>query len=170
MSAAPVLAYVGVGANLGNAPLTVEYAIRALGSVPHTKVVARSFLYRSAPVNATGPDFVNAVVALETSLPPFVLLADLQRLEDEAGRERPFPNAPRTLDLDILLYGQERIASPALTVPHPRMHERAFVLVPLAEIAPQLVTAAQLAAVTSQVIARMTPGADHWAIHNRRFP
>ncbi|WP_427915350.1 2-amino-4-hydroxy-6-hydroxymethyldihydropteridine diphosphokinase [Ramlibacter sp. MMS24-I3-19] len=150
-----VTAYVGIGANLGDARAAVLAAIDALGQLPHTTVAARSSLYRTAPVDATGPDFVNAVAAIDTRLTAPDLLAALQQLELEAGRERPWRNAPRTLDLDLLLYGQARIESAALVVPHPRMRERAFVLVPLAEIAPALVPREALAAVTSQVMARL---------------
>lgn len=151
----PVTAYVGVGANLGDARAAVLDALEALGHLPRTQVVARSSLYRTAPVDAEGPDFVNAVAALQTDLAAPDLLAALQGLEQRAGRERPWRNAPRTLDLDLLLYGSARIDSPALVVPHPRMAERAFVLVPLAEIAPALVPPRALAGVTSQVIARL---------------
>lgn len=152
----PVLSYVAVGANLGDAAQAVERAIGELADLPHSRVTARSSLYRSAPVHAAGPDYVNAVVALETRLSPPDLLAGLQRIEQAAGRERLYRNAPRTLDLDILLYADLQIDSAALTIPHPRMNERAFVLVPLAEIAPQRVSAGQLAALGSQVIARIT--------------
>ncbi|HZY20398.1 MAG TPA: 2-amino-4-hydroxy-6-hydroxymethyldihydropteridine diphosphokinase [Ramlibacter sp.] len=151
----PVTAYVGLGANLGDAAATVLGAVEALAALPRTTLVARSSLYRTAPVQASGPDFVNAVAALHTRLDAPGLLAALQGIEAAAGRERPYRNAPRTLDLDLLLYGQGRIDSARLTVPHPRMSERAFVLVPLAEIAPQLVPAGALAAMTSQVVARM---------------
>lgn len=151
----PVTAYVALGANLGDPRGAVLAAMQRLAALPHTTVAARSSLWRTAPVGTTGPDFVNAVAALRTSLSAPELLAALQQLEQEAGRERPWPNAPRTLDLDLLLYGDGRIDSPRLVVPHPRMHERAFVLVPLAEIAPDRVPRAALAAVTSQVIARI---------------
>jgi len=118
-------------------------------------VLARSSLYRTAPVDAQGPDFINAVAAVATRLTAQALLQSLQQLELSAGRERPFPNAPRTLDLDLLAYGDARIDSSALTVPHPRMAQRAFVLVPLAQIAPDLVSAQQLAAVAGQRIERL---------------
>jgi 2-amino-4-hydroxy-6-hydroxymethyldihydropteridine diphosphokinase len=153
----PVTAYVGLGANLGDAEAAVRGALEKLDRLPHSRVAVRSSLYRSAPVDAGGPDFINAVAALETCLAAPQLLEQLQAIENEAGRARPWRNAPRTLDLDLLLYGDGRIESPQLTVPHPRMHARAFVLLPLAEIAPALVTPRQLAAITSQVIARMTP-------------
>ena len=130
--------FVGLGANLGDAVATVQAAFDALGLLPQTNCVARSSLYRSAPVDAQGSDYINAVAQLRTGLSPLALLDALQAIEDRFGRERPYRNAPRTLDLDVLLYGQQRIVSPRLTVPHPRLHERAFVLVPLAEIAPDL--------------------------------
>jgi 2-amino-4-hydroxy-6-hydroxymethyldihydropteridine diphosphokinase len=131
------LAYVGLGANLGEPRQQLEDALVAMGGLPHTRVAARSSFYRSAPVGyAAQPDFVNAVAALDTALAPGVLLEGLQGIERRHGRERSFRDAPRTLDLDLLLYGDEQIARPGLTVPHPRMHKRAFVLRPLAEIAP----------------------------------
>jgi len=154
-SSAPVMACIALGANLGDAQRTVEAAMNAIGKLPATQLVARSSLYRTAPVDSSGPDYVNAVVAVQTQLQPEALLAALQALEAAAGRERPWRNAPRTLDLDILLYGDERIATESLTVPHPRMLERAFVLVPLAEIAPRLVTPAQLRAVAGQALQKL---------------
>lgn len=153
----PVTAFVGLGANLGAARETVQAAIAALATLPHTHVVRASRLYGSAPVDAGGPDYVNAVAQVETRLSAPELLAGLQSLEQAAGRERPYRNAPRTLDLDLLLFGAARIASVALTVPHPRMHERAFVLLPLRELAPELVPAAAIAAVADQRIAPL-PG------------
>ena len=152
---APVTACIALGANLGDAQRTVETAINAIGGLPATQLVARSSLYRTAPVDSSGPDYVNAVIAVQTQLRPQALLAALQALEAAAGRERPWRNAPRTLDLDILLYGDERMATESLTVPHPRMLERAFVLVPLAEIAPRLVTPAQLRAVAGQALQKL---------------
>ncbi|MFD0666647.1 2-amino-4-hydroxy-6-hydroxymethyldihydropteridine diphosphokinase [Ramlibacter sp. MAHUQ-53] len=151
----PVTAYVGLGANLGDARATVALALEALGRLPQTTLLRASSLYRTAPHEAQGPDFINAVAALATRLPAHELLAQLQALENAAGRERPYLNAPRTLDLDLLLYGQARIDTPTLTVPHPRLAGRAFVLVPLAEIAPERVTPAQLQAVASQAIERL---------------
>lgn len=130
--------FVGVGANLGDAQGSVERAFAALDRVTDTRCVARSSLYRSAPVDAGGPDFVNAVAELRSALTPEALLAELQAIEARFGRGRPYPNAPRTLDLDLLLYGTRRVGTPTLTLPHPRMHLRAFVVVPLAEIAPDL--------------------------------
>lgn len=151
-----VTAYVALGANLGDARATVTRALGDLGRLPDTQLVRASSLYRTAPVDSSGPDYINAVAELCTALSPQDLLSQLQRLELAAGRERPWHNAPRTLDLDVLLYGELRLDSPALTIPHPRMHERAFVLVPLAEIAPARVTAAQLERVNSQGITRLS--------------
>jgi 2-amino-4-hydroxy-6-hydroxymethyldihydropteridine diphosphokinase len=130
--------FVGLGANLGDAVTTVRAAFDALDQLPGTRCVARSSLYRSAPVDGDGPDYINAVAELRTQQPPAALLESLQAIEQRFGRERPYRNAPRTLDLDLLLYGQRRIDTPTLVVPHPRLAERAFVLLPLAEIAPDL--------------------------------
>jgi 2-amino-4-hydroxy-6-hydroxymethyldihydropteridine diphosphokinase len=152
---APVTAFVGLGANLGDAVQSVRDAIQAMDRLRDTQVTGCSSLYRTAPHEASGPDYINAVVEIATGLTAPELLIALQRLEVSAGRERPYPNAPRTLDLDLLLYGSARISSPHLTVPHPRLAERAFVLVPLAEIAPACVTAGQLDAVRGQVIAKI---------------
>ena len=148
-------AYVAIGANLGDARQTVRQAIETLNALPRSKVTAQSSLYRTAPHEASGPDFINAVVALETGLEPLALLAELQAAELRAGRERPYRNAPRTLDLDLLSFGDQVIDTPALTLPHPRMRQRAFVLVPLAEIAPDQVSPEQLAAVAGQAIQRL---------------
>ena len=156
----PVTAYIGLGANLGDAQQAVRDAIEAIAAVPDTAVTQRSSLYRSAPVGAGGPDYVNAVIEVRTGLVAPQLLTQLQQIEQGAGRTRTYRNAPRTLDLDLLLFGSASISSERLTVPHPRMRERAFVLRPLAEIAPHAVAAEALAAVTSQVIARMAPAAD----------
>lgn len=131
-----VIAYVGIGANLGDARAQVESAILRLSKLPDTKVCAQSSLFKSAPIEAEGDDFINAVVQIETTLTAQDLLAQLQSLEQAAGRERPYVNAPRTLDLDLLLYGQQRISTTELTVPHPRMTQRAFVLIPLLQIDP----------------------------------
>lgn len=152
----PVCAFVALGANLGDAARTLDDAVDAIDRLPETRVNSRSSFYRSAPLDAKGPDFINAVVAIETGLPALKLLGQLHAIEQAAGRERPYRNAPRTLDLDLLLYADEVIATPKLTVPHPRMHERAFVLLPLAEIAPQRVTPQQLDAVRGQAIERVT--------------
>lgn len=153
MRRAPVTACVALGANLGDALASVRQALTDLNRLPQTRVLACSRLYRSAPHEAQGPDFINAVARLETRLTAPDLLAQLQALELAAGRERPYRNAPRTLDLDLLLYGDARIDSPQLTLPHPRLHERAFVLRPLAEVAPERVSPQALAAVQDQAIA-----------------
>jgi len=151
-SAHTALAWVALGANLGDARAALRAAVRALAALQSTQILGVSSLYRSAPVDADGPDYFNAVVALETAQPPLQLLHALHTIEQLAGRKRPWRNAPRTLDLDLLLYGQQQWDSPELTLPHPRMHERAFVLLPLAELAPDLVSAAQHAAVANQRI------------------
>jgi 2-amino-4-hydroxy-6-hydroxymethyldihydropteridine diphosphokinase len=153
----PVSAFVGIGANLGDAQRTVRDAVAALGRMPQTRLVRASSLYRSAPVDAGGPDFINAVAQIDTRLGAPELLAALQALEQAAGRERPYRNAPRTLDLDLLLFGDAHIESATLTVPHPRLRERAFVLLPLQELAPDRVQAADLAAVAQQRIAPLPP-------------
>jgi 2-amino-4-hydroxy-6-hydroxymethyldihydropteridine diphosphokinase len=138
MTTAAVIAYVGVGANLDHPRDQVEQGIDALRTLPQTQVTARSSLYASAPVDAPGPDYVNAVVALRTSLDAAALLQALHGIEARFGRERAARNAPRTLDLDLLLHGDTRSDEPSLQLPHPRLHQRAFVLQPLLEIAPQL--------------------------------
>lgn len=158
-----VTAYVALGANLGEADLAVRRAMDLVDGLPLTRVTRRSSLYKTAPLTsegdiagaAAGGDYINAVIALETALPAPELLRQLQALEQAAGRQRPYRNAPRTLDLDILLYGSARIDSPRLVVPHPRMGQRAFVLVPLAEIAPALVSQGQLDDVADQAIKRL---------------
>jgi 2-amino-4-hydroxy-6-hydroxymethyldihydropteridine diphosphokinase len=133
------VAYVGIGSNLEDPQAQVLEAFEELDRLPHTRVVKRSSLYRTAPVgHAAQPDFINAVARLETGLSAERLLAEMQQVEERHGRKRSFANAPRTLDLDLLLFGDAKLSSPALTVPHPRMHERAFVLKPLLEIAPDL--------------------------------
>lgn len=134
------IAYVGLGSNLDGPLRHVRLALDELDRMPATRVLARSSLYRSAPLGdqpAGAPaqdDFINAVARLDTDLAPEDLLDELQRLEDAHGRERPFANAPRTLDLDLLLYGTLQLKSERLTVPHPRLQERAFVLRPLLEL------------------------------------
>lgn len=147
-NAAPGRIFVGLGANLGDAAATLAAALRALDDLPGTRRVATSSLWRSAPVDAAGPDYLNAVAELRSTLGPQALLQALQALEAAHGRERPYPNAPRTLDLDLLLHGDTVMATPALTLPHPRLHLRAFVLEPLAEIAPGLVLPAGLGPLT----------------------
>jgi len=132
-------AWVGLGANLGDPRATLAAALDALAALPGTRLAAQSSIWRSAPVEARGPDFLNAVAALDTTLDPPDLLAALQAIEARHGRERPYHHAPRTLDLDLLLHGDNVLHTPALTLPHPRLHLRAFVLEPLAELAPGLV-------------------------------
>ena len=151
----PVTACIALGANLGDARHTVLQAIDDIGQLPGCSVLATSRLYRTAPWQAQGPDFVNAVVKVATTLTAPALLQALQTLEQAAGRERPYLNAPRTLDLDILLYGAGRIASPELTVPHPRMMQRAFVLYPLADVLPNFVQPQDLQRVQDQPIHRL---------------
>lgn len=152
---ARVTAYLALGGNLGDARATVLWAIQEIAAMRETALVCRSSLYSTAPVDSTGPDYVNAVVEVVTGLSPQDLLLELQQIEQRAGRERPHRNAPRTLDLDILLYGNERIDGASLVIPHPRMMARAFVLVPLAEIAPARVRTDQLQAVSDQAISRL---------------
>jgi 2-amino-4-hydroxy-6-hydroxymethyldihydropteridine diphosphokinase len=131
------LAYVGVGSNLDGPQRQVAQALGELDGIPGTRVVKRSSLYRSAPVGyAAQPEFVNAVAALDTTLDAEALLGELQAIEARHGRSRSFPNAPRSLDLDLLLYGEAEQRTARLTLPHPRMHERAFVLKPLVELEP----------------------------------
>ncbi|GKT16949.1 2-amino-4-hydroxy-6-hydroxymethyldihydropteridine diphosphokinase [Acidovorax sp. SUPP2522] len=153
----PVSAWIGLGANLGDARAALLGALDAMAQWPGSRLLRVSSLYRSAPVDAGGPDYWNAVAELATPLAAIDLLHALQAIEQAAGRERPYRNAPRTLDLDVLLYGDERIDTSELTVPHPRMGERAFVLQPLAEIAPGRVEPARLATVQSQRIERLGP-------------
>lgn len=133
------VAYIGIGSNLQWPEEQVTRAIAALGTLPDSRLLRASSLYRSAPVGYLDqPDFVNAVAELETALGARELLAALLDVERRFGRVREFPNAPRTLDLDVLLHGDEELREAGLTVPHPRLHERAFVLAPLAELAPDL--------------------------------
>ena len=133
-------AFVGVGSNLQQPRQQVVQALKALAKLPDTRLIAYSSLYRTAPLGYDNqPDFINAAAELETSLPPLQLLHELLALENTRGRQRLFPNAPRILDLDLLLYDDMVMNTAELTLPHPRMHERGFVLLPLAEIAPDLV-------------------------------
>lgn len=129
---------IGLGANLGDARATLAWAVQQLAAQPAVQLQRISSLYRTRPVDAAGPDYLNAAALLTTSLEPEALLGLLQSLEQQAGRERPYRNAPRTLDLDLLLYGQRVLNTDHLTLPHPRLHQRRFVLEPLAEIAPDL--------------------------------
>jgi 2-amino-4-hydroxy-6-hydroxymethyldihydropteridine diphosphokinase len=161
MSGMPALAYIGLGANLGDARATLAAAVAALAGLPGCSLLATSPVYRSAPIDSSGPDYLNAVAALHTSLAPHDLLRALQAIEQQHGRQRPYRNAPRTLDLDLLLFDAQVIDSPDLVVPHPRMHGRAFVLLPLADLAPALVipgrgpVATLLLAVGDQAVARL---------------
>jgi 2-amino-4-hydroxy-6-hydroxymethyldihydropteridine diphosphokinase len=137
-------AYVALGSNLADPVAQVQQAMLALEQIPNTRVIKKSSLYQTAPIGyaqadlAQVPDFINAVAALETDLSPLALLQALFAIEDSAGRVRPYPNAPRVLDCDLLLYADVVLNSEHLTLPHPRMHSRGFVLLPLFEIAPQL--------------------------------
>jgi 2-amino-4-hydroxy-6-hydroxymethyldihydropteridine diphosphokinase len=134
---AGVVAYVGLGGNLGSEDelrARLQAAVAALDALPGTRVDAMSSLYWSAPVEASGPTFLNAVARLRTQATPWQTLAALQAIEAGHGRERSYRNAPRTLDLDLLLHGQSELEEPALSLPHPRMAQRAFVLLPLAEL------------------------------------
>lgn len=133
-----ITAYIGLGANLGDPLASLRQAAQALSATPGIAALRLSRFYRSAPIDSSGPDYVNAVAEIHTSLTAPALLAALQNIEQDHGRLRPYRNAPRTLDLDLLLYGNQAIDTPELTVPHPRMHERAFVLRPLHELAPAL--------------------------------
>ena len=157
-------AFIALGSNLGDPEGKVRQGIAALAELPQSRLAAASSLYRSAAVGyADQPDFINAVAQISTALAPQALLAALLALEQHYGRERSFRNAPRTLDLDLLLYDAQCIAEPGLTVPHPRMHQRAFVLAPLVEIAPACVipgmgpAAAWLARCADQSVDRLAP-------------
>ncbi|MFN3304434.1 MAG: 2-amino-4-hydroxy-6-hydroxymethyldihydropteridine diphosphokinase [Roseateles sp.] len=151
-------AYVGLGANLGADLLdTLSRAATALVALPGTRLVALSSAWRSAPVDAGGPDFLNAVVVLDTELAPLELLDALQAIEQAHGRERPYRNAPRTLDLDLLMLGDQVLDTPRLVLPHPRLRERAFVLRPLLEVAPQFAALAAPGPWASQRIERLGP-------------
>jgi len=131
------LAYVGLGANLGDPQRTISQTMQALAQLPKSTVVGRSPLYRSAPIGFEAqPDFINAVVSVETALAAESLLDELLGIELRHGRKRSFANAPRTLDLDLLLYGDRALSTPRLAIPHPRMHQRAFVLKPLLDLDP----------------------------------
>lgn len=152
----PVAAFVALGANLGDAAQSVNQALISLAELPHTQMVKASSLYETAPHQADGPMYVNAVALVHTRLNAPDLLAALQALEQAAGRVRSHLNAPRTLDLDVLFYGDAIISSQHLTVPHPRWAERAFVLWPLQELAPERVSPAMLAAVANQPIKRLS--------------
>lgn len=152
----PVTAFVALGANLGDARQMVQSAVQDLSRLPETELTGCSRLYRTEPYEAAGPDFINAVARVSTRLTAPQLLDALQALEQQAGRERPYVNAPRTLDLDVLLYGDACIDSSRLTVPHPRMWDRAFVLHPLADLAPERIPPGRLAAVCDQAISPLS--------------
>ncbi len=156
-------AFIGLGANIGDAGRQIRLAIDELKQLPDTHLVLSSGMYRSAPLGyADQPDFLNAVACVDTGLSAARLLELLQEIEQRQGRERPFANAPRTLDLDLLLYGEEIRTTPELMLPHPRMHERAFVLKPLLEIAPHAIlpergaAAVWLARLENQFVEKMT--------------
>jgi 2-amino-4-hydroxy-6-hydroxymethyldihydropteridine diphosphokinase len=155
MSVEMAQAFIALGANLGDAQASVRQALAGLEQLPHTSVIQASSLYKTAPYEAQGPDFINAVAWVQTTLLPLDLLHALQALETRQGRERPYKNAPRTLDLDLIFYDKVVLSTPELTLPHPRWQERAFVLHPLAEIAPERVSGALLAAVQNQAIERL---------------
>jgi 2-amino-4-hydroxy-6-hydroxymethyldihydropteridine diphosphokinase len=155
------VAFVGIGANLGDARCTVAEALTALARLPGCSLRGASPVYLSAPVDAAGPDFFNAVAEVHTTLSPLDLLQALQAIEAAFGRERPYRNAPRTLDLDLLLHGDAVLNTLALTLPHPRLQLRAFVLRPLLDLAPALAApglgplAAWLPGVADQPIKRL---------------
>jgi 2-amino-4-hydroxy-6-hydroxymethyldihydropteridine diphosphokinase len=150
-----VSVYVGLGSNLGQSLEEVSHAISQLNGLPETQVVSCSSFYQSAPHEAIGPDYINAVVLIQTRLNAQSLLRQFQAIEDDAGRERPYRNAPRTLDVDMLLYGEAMIQSEHLTVPHPRMQTRAFVMLPLNELAPEKVPAELLVQLGDQAIRKL---------------
>lgn len=154
MSVTMELAYIGLGSNLENPIAQVQHALTELGQLPLSQLVACSSLYATPPVGPQDqPDFINAVAAIETALSPLALLDQLQALEQCHRRQRLRHWGPRTLDLDLLLYGQRTVEHPRLRVPHAHMHERAFVLVPLSEVA-----AGQSLPLHQQPL-------DHWLAH-----
>jgi len=137
-------AYIGLGANLGGPGgltprQTLDHATTALAALPRSRLQSTSRVYVSDPVESSGPPYFNLVACLQCELQPLDLLDRLQSIEQDFGRERPYRNAPRTLDLDLLMLGDEQLDTPRLTLPHPRMHQRLFVLMPLAELEPDLV-------------------------------
>jgi 2-amino-4-hydroxy-6-hydroxymethyldihydropteridine diphosphokinase len=132
-------AFIALGSNLQNPQAQVEQALQTIANTAKIKLIKASSLYKTAPVGYENqPDFINAVAEIETDLSPVALLQKLLEIEAQHGRERPFPNAPRILDLDVLLYKGIATNTPELTLPHPRMHLRGFVMLPLAEIAPKI--------------------------------
>ena len=147
-----VRAFIALGANSGKPLAQIEQAFDALLKLPATEGLQRSRLYRTAPWQAQGPDFINAMAQVDTQLSAPELLAHMQRIEQAAGRIRPYHHAPRTLDLDLIFYGQAVIHSAALVLPHPRWRERAFVLRPLSDLAPERILASDWAAVAGQDI------------------
>lgn len=157
------LVYLGLGANLGQPEASLCAAAASIAAWPEVSQARLSSRYRSAPIDSSGDDYVNAVLEIDTSLAALTLLERLQALELQHGRERPYHNAPRTLDLDILLYQQQELKTARLNLPHPRLHLRAFVLLPLLELAPDIhipgLAAAQhyLASVADQAIS-LIPG------------
>ena len=161
MRAPSVEAFIGMGSNLGDRKAELDAARNELAALPETVLLRTSSYYESAPLDADGADYLNAVAGVRTSLSPLALLLALQSIENAHGRERPYRHAPRRLDLDLLLYGDATVASTALTLPHPRLHQRAFVLAPLAELAPDAdvpgrgSVKALLRAVAEQRIARL---------------
>lgn len=154
-------AWVGLGANLGDAQKTLNDALVVLHAHTQIQVQRISSFYRSAPVDAAGPDFINAVACCTTTLSPLDMLHALQAIELQFGRERPYYHAPRTLDLDLLLYDSMTLSTPELTLPHSAMHGRAFVLKPLCELAPDLLVPGRgrvkdlLAQVSAQPVERI---------------
>lgn len=130
------LVYIGIGANLGQAEAMVRTAFDLLHALPTTTLIERSALFRTAPIEADGDDYINAVAGIQTQLAPANLLTALQAIEQEQGRVRSHRNAARTLDMDILLYGQQQLQTASLIIPHPRLTQRAFALIPLLQIAP----------------------------------
>lgn len=131
--------FVGLGGNVGDSESLLRGALREIAAMPGTSLVATSSFYRSKPIGKTDQrDFINAVARLKTEMPPRKLLVELHRIETRNGRVRDEKNGPRTIDLDLLLYGDSVLDEPGLTLPHPRMHERAFVLLPLCELAPKI--------------------------------
>jgi 2-amino-4-hydroxy-6-hydroxymethyldihydropteridine diphosphokinase len=160
-----VTAVIALGSNIGGPEQQIRRGLLEIGALPHTRLSRASSLYRSAPVGYRDqPDFVNAVAAIETRLAPRALLDHLLAIERGHGRVREFPNAPRTLDLDIILYGDLALREPGLVIPHPRTHERPFVIVPLVEIAPDAAVPGHgrasdlLQGVNAASVARLVPG------------
>jgi len=133
------IAYIGLGANLGDPKQAILTAVDRIRNIPGVLACELAHLFGSDPIDATGPSFINTVAKIETTLAPLNLLDTLLAIEQEHGRARPYQNAPRTLDLDLLWYDGLQIHTPRLTLPHPRAHQRSFVLVPLSELAPDLV-------------------------------